>query len=50
MGDSADVWLDAVYVTPECVGQLEAIELYGIGGLLFDSIVTQDLRNHTLTP
>lgn len=45
VGDSTDIWLDAVYVDPTRVGQLESIQLFGSSGPLFDVQVTQDLSS-----
>lgn len=45
VGDSADIWLDAVYVDPTRVGQLESVQLYGVNGPLFDAQVTQELSS-----
>ncbi len=42
---SADIWLDAIYVTPARAGQLESVALFGSEDLLFDAEVTQDLRD-----
>jgi hypothetical protein len=42
-GDTATVWLDAIYVSPERAGTLDGFRLFGADELSFVADVTQDL-------
>lgn len=42
-GESATVWLDAIYVAPDQVDTLEGFRLYGMDDSTFAAEVTQDL-------
>ncbi len=43
LGESLPVWLDAIYLSPDRVGQLDGFQLYGSEDLVFSAEVTQDL-------
>lgn len=43
LGETAPVWLDAIYLAPEQSGQLEGFELYGSADLVFEAEVTSDV-------
>lgn len=43
VGESAPVWLDAIYLSPDQDGQLEGFQLYGDETLRFSAEVTEDL-------
>ena len=42
-GDTAMVWLDAIYVTPERAGTLDGFRIFDSDDLTFAADVTQDL-------
>ncbi len=42
-GDTAMVWLDAIYVAPERAGTLDGFRIFDSDDLTFAADVTQDL-------
>lgn len=45
VGETAKVWVDAIYESPERAGTLEAFRLFGMDDIAFTTEVTQDLTN-----
>ncbi len=45
VGESAPVWLDAIYLAPDRVGQLDGFQLYGDESLVFSAEVTDDVSS-----
>ena len=43
LGETAKVWLDAIYVAPDRSGQLEGFQLYRVDDLIFEAEVTTDV-------
>lgn len=43
VGDTAGVWLDAIYLSPDQTGQLDGFQLYGDETLAFSPEVTEDV-------
>jgi hypothetical protein len=43
IGDTVGVWLDAIYLAPDQIGQLDGFQLYGDETLVFAAEVTEDV-------